>query len=88
MSKSYDLFSLAGKRALITGSGQGIGFQIARGLAAVDLLDMIQAGHLPAWLARGTREKHGLIDRYRVKRTDLEALAGVRVEKANSAGAA
>lgn len=34
MSKSYDLFSLAGKRALITGSGQGIGFQIARGLAA------------------------------------------------------
>jgi len=62
--------------------------KIARGLAAVDLLDMIQAGHLPAWLARGTREKHGLIDRYRVKRTDLEALAGVRVEKANSAGAA
>jgi hypothetical protein len=54
---------------------------IAGGLAALDLLDMIQAGHLPAWLARGTREKHGLIDRYRVKRTDLETLAGVRVER-------
>ena len=29
-----DLFSLAGKRALITGSSQGIGFALARGLAA------------------------------------------------------
>lgn len=28
------LFSLAGRRALITGSGQGIGFTLARGLAA------------------------------------------------------
>jgi gluconate 5-dehydrogenase len=28
------LFSLAGKRALITGSGQGIGFTLARGLAS------------------------------------------------------
>ena len=28
-----DLFSLAGKRALITGSSQGIGFALARGLA-------------------------------------------------------
>lgn len=58
-----------------------------RGLTAFDLLDMIQAGHLPAWLARGTREKHGWIDRYRVKKTDLEALAGVRVERAQTAGA-
>ncbi|MGX9356780.1 SDR family oxidoreductase [Roseobacteraceae bacterium S113] len=29
-----DLFSLAGRRALITGSSQGIGFALARGLAA------------------------------------------------------
>lgn len=29
-----DLFSLSGKRALITGSSQGIGFALARGLAA------------------------------------------------------
>lgn len=30
---SGDVFSLAGRRALITGSGQGIGFTLARGLA-------------------------------------------------------
>jgi gluconate 5-dehydrogenase len=29
-----DMFSLAGRRALITGSGQGLGLQFARGLAA------------------------------------------------------
>lgn len=29
-----DLFSLAGRRALITGSSQGIGFALAKGLAA------------------------------------------------------
>ncbi|MEO0946531.1 MAG: SDR family NAD(P)-dependent oxidoreductase, partial [Pseudomonadota bacterium] len=29
-----DLFSLAGKRALVTGSSQGIGFALAKGLAA------------------------------------------------------
>lgn len=31
---AQDLFSLAGKRALITGSSQGIGFALAHGLAA------------------------------------------------------
>ena len=31
---SAELFSLHGRRALITGSGQGIGFALARGLAA------------------------------------------------------
>src|SRR3954466_9472697 len=31
---STALFSLHGRRALITGSGQGIGFTLARGLAA------------------------------------------------------
>jgi gluconate 5-dehydrogenase len=30
---AFELFNLAGKRALITGSSQGIGFAIARGLA-------------------------------------------------------
>ena len=31
---SIDLFNLAGRRALITGSSQGIGFALARGMAA------------------------------------------------------
>jgi gluconate 5-dehydrogenase len=31
---SIDLFNLTGKRALVTGSSQGIGFALARGLAA------------------------------------------------------
>jgi gluconate 5-dehydrogenase len=31
---SLQLFNLTGKRALITGSSQGIGFALARGLAA------------------------------------------------------
>src|SRR3954471_1474297 len=34
MMSSTALFSLHGRRALITGSGQGIGFTLARGLAA------------------------------------------------------
>lgn len=33
MTKGAELFDLAGKRALITGSSQGIGFALARGLA-------------------------------------------------------
>jgi gluconate 5-dehydrogenase len=31
---SLSLFDLSGKRALVTGSSQGIGFALARGLAA------------------------------------------------------
>ena len=34
VNASHALFSLAGRRALITGSGQGIGFTLARGLGA------------------------------------------------------
>ena len=34
MTRGTDLFSLEGRRALITGSSQGIGFALARGLAA------------------------------------------------------
>ena len=30
---TYPLFSLEGSRALVTGSSQGIGFALARGLA-------------------------------------------------------
>jgi gluconate 5-dehydrogenase len=30
---AFELFNLAGKRALVTGSSQGIGLAIARGLA-------------------------------------------------------
>ena len=30
---AFELFDLTGKRALVTGSSQGIGFAIARGLA-------------------------------------------------------
>ena len=46
-----ELFSLAGKRALITGSGQGIGFTLARGLAeagAEILLNDVDAARLAA----------------------------------------
>lgn len=35
MAHGLDLFALTGKRALITGSSQGIGFALARGMAAV-----------------------------------------------------
>lgn len=34
MTTGTDLFNLDGKRALITGSSQGIGFALAKGLAA------------------------------------------------------
>ena len=34
MAQGLDLFNLAGKRALVTGSSQGIGFALAQGLAA------------------------------------------------------
>lgn len=34
MTSGHTLFSLAGRRALITGSSQGIGFALARGMAA------------------------------------------------------
>ena len=34
---AFELFNLAGKRALVTGSSQGIGFAIARGLASMGL---------------------------------------------------
>ncbi len=48
---STDLFSLAGKRAIVSGSGRGIGFTIGRGLAragAAVILNDIDAGRLTA----------------------------------------
>jgi gluconate 5-dehydrogenase len=50
-----DMFSLAGKRALITGSSQGIGFALAKGLAAAGaqvVLNGRDAGRLNAAVAQ------------------------------------
>ena len=55
---SHKLFSLAGKRALITGSSQGIGYGIAQGLAeagAEVILNGRDAGKL-AWAAAELRK--------------------------------
>ncbi len=49
------LFSLAGRRALITGSGQGIGYTLARGLAAAGaavVLNDVDATRLEQAVAR------------------------------------
>ncbi len=49
-----DLFSLEGKRALITGSSQGIGWALARGLAAAGA-DIVLNGRNPAKLDKAAR---------------------------------
>jgi gluconate 5-dehydrogenase len=49
-----DLFSLRGRRALVTGSGQGLGFRLARGLAsagAAIVLNDIDSDRLAAAVA-------------------------------------
>lgn len=51
MRKGIELFDLFGKRALITGSSQGIGFSLAQGLAAAGaeiVLNGRDAGKLAA----------------------------------------
>ena len=51
MPKGIELFDLSGKRALITGSSQGIGFSLAQGLAAAGaeiVLNGRDAGKLAA----------------------------------------
>lgn len=51
MQKGIELFDLSGKRALITGSSQGIGFSLAQGLAAAGaeiVLNGRDAGKLSA----------------------------------------
>ncbi|MEM9249107.1 MAG: SDR family NAD(P)-dependent oxidoreductase, partial [Pseudomonadota bacterium] len=50
-----DLFSLAGKRALVTGSSQGIGFALARGLAAAGA-EVVLNGRDAAKLAAAAQE--------------------------------
>src|SRR5258708_34015784 len=52
---AFELFALTGKRALITGSSQGIGFALAQGLAehgAEIVLNGRDAGKLDAAAAR------------------------------------
>ena len=52
---AFELFELTGKRALITGSSQGIGFALAQGLAehgAEVVLNGRDAGKLEAAAAR------------------------------------
>ena len=59
-----DLFSLRGRRALITGSGQGIGLTLARGLAAAGaelVLNDIEPGRLEAAMA-GLRAEGFAVD--------------------------
>jgi gluconate 5-dehydrogenase len=54
MPDAAELFSLRGKRALITGSGQGIGLTLARGLAAAGaelILNDLDAARLDAAVA-------------------------------------
>ncbi len=50
-----NLFSLSGKRALITGSSQGIGFALARGLSAAGA-EIILNGRDTAKLAEATKQ--------------------------------
>lgn len=49
-----DLFSLAGRRALVTGSSQGIGFALAKGLAAAGA-EIVLNGRDEAKLATASR---------------------------------
>ena len=59
MPKSMQLFDLTGRRALITGSSQGIGLAIAQGLAAAGakvILNGRDKGRLDAAVARLTAE--------------------------------
>lgn len=51
---SLSLFDLSGKRALITGSSQGIGFALARGLAGAGA-EIILNGRDPAKLAEAAK---------------------------------
>jgi gluconate 5-dehydrogenase len=54
---STNLFDLTGKRALVTGSSQGIGFALARGLAAAGAKIMLN-GRDAAKLAQAERAFH------------------------------
>lgn len=58
LSASGDLFSLRGRRALITGAGQGIGFALARGLGAAGA-ELVLNDLDPARLARAVATLRG-----------------------------
>ena len=58
---AFELFDLTGKRALVTGSSQGIGFALAQGLAehgAEIVLNGRDAGKLDAAATRLTTSGH------------------------------
>lgn len=55
MPNGTELFNLSGARALITGSSQGIGFALARGLAEAGA-DIVVNGRDPDKLARAAEE--------------------------------
>ncbi len=73
---SLDLFNLAGRRALITGSSQGIGFELARGLAGAGaevILNGLDKDRLSS--AAGTLQAEGaLIHELRFDVTEPEAV--------------
>ena len=71
-----DLFSLAGKRALITGSSQGIGFALARGLAAAGasiVLNGRDTGKLAA-AAEELARAGAQVDQVAIDATDHDAV--------------
>jgi gluconate 5-dehydrogenase len=80
-----DLFSLHGKRALITGSGQGIGLTLARGLAAAGaevVLNDLDDARLGAAVA--TLRREGLAASGR--RFDVTSAAEISAELGDLAG--
>ena len=80
------LFSLAGKRALITGAAQGLGFTLARGLGAAGaelLLNDLDAPQLEA--AAATLRKEGLqvtVRAFNVAREEEVAAGVAELERA------
>ncbi len=73
---SLDLFNLTGRRALITGSSQGIGFELARGLAGAGA-EVILNGLDPDRLssaARALQAEDALIHELRFDVTEPDAV--------------
>ncbi|MCL4144631.1 UNVERIFIED_CONTAM: hypothetical protein GTU68_043729 [Idotea baltica] len=69
------LFSLAGKRALITGSSQGIGFALARGLLTAGA-QVVLNGRDVTKLAAAASQLGGAIETLAFDATDHEAVRG------------
>lgn len=68
-----DLFSLAGKRALITGSSQGIGFALAKGLVAAGA-QIVLNGRDTAKLAAAASELGARVETLAFDATDHDAV--------------